>query len=346
MVTVPHLSLQDMVPQSQLQDMVPLLHQLQDMAPQPLPQTNMILQLLLQMVMMLLLLLLLQSQTVMMLLLLLVAMILLQLLPHQVAMTPLQRLQFQPQVIMEQHLQLQYLHQVTMAPLQPHQHLLKVIMVLLQPLQHLLQATMVPPLLLLLGNQILSQTLLSKLEDLSPFLPLKLHELNLHKAVMDLQLLRQPTVDLKVVITLLVLQHQTLILHRVQVIVFQFKSRAAMALVVLLHPQHTRDLTTHHLLARHNHLILIMALLSLTKIIMGLLLAALTFKLLLPPLTLITHHQTHFLFHHLTHMDHHQVMSPPLQILITLLLLPNLLLFLPTMVHPKPLLATGLQLEE
>ena len=89
-----------------------------------------------------------------------------------------------------------------------------------------------------------------------------------------------------------------------------------------------------------------MVLLNLTKITMGLLLAALTSKLLLPPLTLIIHHQTHFLFLHLTHMDHHQVTFHPLQILIILLLLPNLLLFLPTMVHPKPLLATGLQLEE
>jgi hypothetical protein len=151
--------------------------------------------------------------------------------------------------------------------------------------------------------------------------------------------------DLKVV--QLVLQHQTVILHRVQVTVFQFKFRAAMALVVLLHPQHTRDLTTHHLLARRNllHQILITVLHNLTKIIMGLLLAVLTFKLLSQPLTLIIHQQTHFLFHLLIHTDHHQVTSHLLQTLITHLLLNPFLLPL-TMVRPKLPLAMGRQQEE
>ena len=102
--------------------------------------------------------------------------------------------------------------------------------------------------------------------DSNLFHNLKLHELNQPKTAMDLPLLKQLMVDLNLVMDLkvvqLVLQHQTVILHRVQVTVFQFKFRAAMALVVLLHPQHTRDLTTHHLLARRNllHQILIMVL--------------------------------------------------------------------------------------
>ena len=161
-------------------------------------------------------------------------------------------------------------------------------------------------------------------------------------------LLHYRLMDLKQVTIQLVLQRLTVILLQAPMITLQFKFRAAMALVVLLHPQHTRDLTIHHPLARHNllHQILIMVLHNLTKIIMGLLLAVLTFKLPLLPLILIIHHQTHFLLNLLTHMVHHQVISHLPQILITLLLLPNLLLLLPIMVHPKSPLAMGLQLEE
>ena len=239
-----------------------------------------------------------------------------------------------------------------MTPLQLHQHLLQVIMV--QPLLplHLLQVTMVQHLPQLLDSQLPSKTPLYRLVDSSLLPNLKLHELNQPKTVMDLPLLRQLMVDLNLVMDLkvvqLVLQHQTAILHRVQVTVFQFKFRAAMALVVLLHPQHTRDLTIHHPLARHNllHQILIMVLHNLTKIIMGLLLAVLTFKLLFQSLILITHQQTHFLFHLLIHTDHHLLMLHLPQTLITHLLLPNPCLLPLTMVHPKLPLAMGLQPEE
>ena len=84
----------------------------------------------------------------------------------------------------------------------------------------------------------------------------------------------------------LVLQRSVAILLQVQTIILQFKYRAAMALVVLLHLQLTPDLTTHHLLARHNllHQILTMVHPNLTKIIM--VLPLVVQSLVLPSLSL------------------------------------------------------------
>ena len=82
-----------------------------------------------------------------------------------------------------------------------------------------------------------------------------------------------------------------------------------MALVVLLHLQHTRDLTIHHLLARHNLLqqTLTMVLVNLTKKLMAP--PPVVQLLLLPflPLIPITHSQKDFLILLLTHMVHNLV---------------------------------------
>ena len=122
-------------------------------------------------------------------------------------------------------------------------------------------------------------------------------------------LLHYRLTDLKQVIIQLVLQRLTVILLQVPMITLQFKFRAAMVLVVLLHLQHTRDLTTHHLLARHNllHQTLTMVLVNLTKTLMAP--PPVVQLLLLPflPLTPITHPQKDFLILLLTHIAHNLV---------------------------------------
>ena len=122
-------------------------------------------------------------------------------------------------------------------------------------------------------------------------------------------LLHYRLTDLKQVIIQLVLQRLTVILLQVPMITLQFKFRAAMVLVVLLHLQHTRDLTIHHLLARHNllHQTLTMVLVNLTKTLMAP--PPVVQLLLLPflPLTPITHPQKDFLILLLTHIAHNLV---------------------------------------
>ena len=108
----------------------------------------------------------------------------------------------------------------------------------------------------------------------------------------------------------LVLQRSVAILLQVQTIILQFKYRAAMALVVLLHLQLTPDLTTHHLLARHNllHQILTMVHPNLTKIIM--VLPLVVQSLVLPSLSLthITLLRRVFLIPFLIHTAPHPVL--------------------------------------
>ena len=122
-------------------------------------------------------------------------------------------------------------------------------------------------------------------------------------------LLHYRLTDLKQVTIQLVLQRLTVILLQVPMIILQFKFRAAMALVVHLHLQHTRDLTIRHLLARHNllHQTLTMVLVNLTKKLMAP--PPVVQLLLLPflPLIPITHPQKDLLILLLTHMVHNMV---------------------------------------
>ena len=122
-------------------------------------------------------------------------------------------------------------------------------------------------------------------------------------------LLHYRLTDLKQVTIQLVLQRLAVILLQVPTITLQFKFRAATVLVVLLHLQHTRDLTIHHPLARHSllHQTLTMVLVNLTKTLMAP--PPVVQLLLLPflPLIPIIHPQKDFLILFLTHMVHNLV---------------------------------------